>query len=120
MAKRYTHGFYAPDIFCALIVRASHIPMDDHDRKIVYRDMLDSLTKFLTRLKIGEAYSLGVQFRTELSNLHVLCEQNPDLSKNKNVMVVTGRLDGVVQRLNEELFIYNQHVEDSEKSDTIR
>lgn len=120
MAERYIHGFYTPDIFCALIVRASKIPMDDHDKKVIYRDMLDSLTKFLANLKIGQMYSLSVLFRTALEDLHVMNEQRPDLRGKEGVMVITGRLDGLVHRLDEELFIYNQRVEDGGKSDTFQ
>ncbi|TSD08161.1 MAG: hypothetical protein Greene07144_343 [Parcubacteria group bacterium Greene0714_4] len=58
MAERYIHGFYSPDVFCALVVRASVIPMDEHDKRVVYLDMLEALIKFLNSLQIGQAYSI--------------------------------------------------------------
>ncbi len=94
--------------------------MDDHDKKVIYKDMLDTLKNFLTRLEIGKMYSLSVLFRTVLDDLHVLKEQRPDLRGKEGVMVIVGRLDGFVHRLDEEFFVYNQRVEDGGKSDTFQ
>ena len=120
MAERYVHGFYTPDIFCALVIRASPIPMDDHDRRVIYTDMLRALTLFLADLDIGQAYSLSVLFHTKLSKLKVLSGMHPDLKNNDRAVVNTGRLDGIIQRLDGELFIYNQRVADGGKSDTVQ
>ena len=121
MAERYIHGFYSPEIFCTLIVRASKIPMDDYDKKIIYIDMFEALTGFLADLPIGQGYNVDVIFHTQLSRLHVMAKRHPDLAANEKAVVSTGRLQGYLQRLDEELFMYNQLVaNESDKSDTIK
>ena len=119
MPERYVHGFYSPDVFCTLVLRTSRIPMDDHDRKVIYRDMLDSLVGFLEGLEIGQAYNVDVVFHTKVSKLHVLRKQYPEFSSNENMVVTTGRLHGIVERLDTELFTYNRLVAYGDKPDMV-
>ena len=119
MPERYVHGFYSPDVFCILVLHTSRIPMDGHDRRVIYRDMLDSLVGFLETLEIGQAYHVHVAFHTKLSKLRVLREQHQEFKNNENIVVTTGRLQGIVERLDTELFIYNQLVAPDGKSDML-
>lgn len=121
MAERYIHGFYSPDVFCALVVRASVIPMDEQDKRIVHVDMLETLIKFLGGLQIGQPYTVDAKFRTLLSKLNVLSAQHPEHKGHKDASVITAHMSGTLVRLDAELFIYNQLVKDeNNKSDTMQ
>ncbi|TSD01705.1 MAG: hypothetical protein Greene101415_103 [Parcubacteria group bacterium Greene1014_15] len=121
MAERYIHGFYSPDVFCALVVRASVIPMDEHDKRVVYLDMLEALIKFLNSLQIGQAYSIDFRSHTLLSKLNLLSKQHPEHRNHKHASVNTAHMLGMLVRLDAELFIYNQLVKDeNDRSDTMQ
>ncbi len=95
--------------------------MDDHDKKVIYTDMFEALSGFLADLPIGQGYNVDVIFHTQLSRLHVMALRHPDLATNEKAVVSTGRLQGYLQRLDEELFMYNQLVaKESDTSDTIK
>lgn len=111
MADRYIRGFYCVDVFCGIVVHSLKIPMNAEDKRTIRGDMQEILRKFLKGLVIGTTYTIDVPFYMNIARLHVL-RRRLGKKARPDAVVSVGRMIGLLKRIDEHMFMYNERVPD--------